>query len=75
MASQYFIRRGSKVVGPVSLDIIERNIVKGRVAAADQVSETRNGQWRPLAECRFLHHFSGRLQRFRALKTIRTLDQ
>ena len=45
MASQYFLRRGKKSVGPVVVRHIEKNIAKGRVLATDQICETRYGPW------------------------------
>ena len=50
MASQYFIRRGRKVIGPVSLAKVKQSIANGKVLAEDQISKLRDGPWQAIGE-------------------------
>lgn len=50
MASQYFIRRGRKIIGPVSLAKVKQSIANGKVLAEDQISKLRDGPWQVIGK-------------------------
>ena len=50
MASQYFIRRGRKIIGPVALAKVKQSIANGKVLAEDQISKLRDGPWQVIGK-------------------------
>ena len=45
MATQFFVRRGEKVVGPVTDGQLRQTVSAGRVRVTDQVGKSRDGPW------------------------------
>ena len=52
-AKEYYIRRGNKVMGPVSAEQVRGGIDDGRVRATDQLSEQTSGPWQTLESSEF----------------------
>ena len=52
-AKEYYIRRGNKVMGPVSAEKVRGGIDDGRVRATDQLSEQTSGPWQTLESSEF----------------------
>ena len=52
-AKEYYIRRGNKMMGPVSADKVRAGIAEGRVQATDQLSEQTAGPWQALESSEF----------------------
>ena len=48
MASHLFVKRGEKLVGPVSLAQIKSSIESGKFIASDKVAKEKGGPWRSL---------------------------
>jgi hypothetical protein len=55
-----FVRRGNKLLGPVSIRTIEKNIANGRIQKTDKVASTKEGPWTRFAESAFSQHFDRR---------------
>ena len=53
VAKEYYVRRGDKVMGPVSEDKIRSGIAGGRVKSTDQLSEQTSGPWQALDSSEF----------------------
>jgi hypothetical protein len=49
-AKSWLVRCGTNVVGPVSIELIERGLEAGKIPADAQMSGEGRGDWRPLAE-------------------------
>jgi hypothetical protein len=54
MASEYFVRRGEKVVGPVSIAKIRRMAAEGRIQPTDQLGKHPGGPWAPASRAKGL---------------------
>jgi hypothetical protein len=50
---EYYVRRGSKVTGPVSARVIRKNIDHGRLRSTDEVGSSESGPWKSLNESNF----------------------
>src|SRR5262245_26427537 len=49
-ANSWLVRCGANVVGPVSIELIERGLEAGKIPADDEMRCEARREWRPLAE-------------------------
>jgi hypothetical protein len=47
---QWLVRSGDNVVGPVSIELIERGLAAGKIPPDAEMTHVQGGVWRPLAE-------------------------
>jgi Flp pilus assembly protein TadD len=50
MAGSYFIKRGEKVIGPMSPDALKERISDGKIRETDQVAKASTGPWKTIAD-------------------------
>lgn len=50
MADEFYIRRGSKVVGPATSQQLQQNLQSGKVQPTDEVAPSADGPWRSIAD-------------------------
>jgi hypothetical protein len=50
MAGSYFIKRGEKVIGPMSPDALKERISDGKIRETDQVAKASSGPWKSIGD-------------------------
>lgn len=48
MAEHVYIRRGEKVIGPITPEKLRQNIDRGNIVATDQMASSAEGPWQPV---------------------------
>jgi len=49
----FYVRRGSKVKGPVRAEMVSKGIASGKLKPTDEISSSDSGPWQPLDQSRF----------------------